>query len=212
MLSITVAAALALAGCAAPKTKDLAADEAASAGERVASGQRRHITGDGEATTGEQATDGGKEDADIPAPVEGAPPLPEPSQAPAQQRYTVVVNEVPAQELLFSIARDADLEIDIIGSFDRKVTLNAVDETLPRLLERIAQQVPIRYELDEKAGYLEIAEDTPYLETYAVAYVDMQRSAQSRVTTATQGVRPVPEAAGPARGAPVTAVTTRKRG
>jgi len=186
MLSIAVAAALALAGCAAPKTKDLAADEAASAGERVASGQRRHITGDGEATTGEQATDGGKEGADIPAPVEGAPPLPEPSQAPAQQRYTVVVNEVPAQELLFSIARDADLEIDIIGSFDRKVTLNAVDETLPRLLERIAQQVPIRYELDEKAGYLKIAEDTPYLETYAVAYVDMQRSAQSRVTTATQ--------------------------
>ena len=122
--------------------------------------------------------------ADIPEPVSGAPPLPPPAEPQDTERYTAVVNQVPVRDLLFALARDADLEIDIIGDIDGKVTLNAIDETLPRLLERIELQAPIRYELRD--DYLKIAADEPYLETYPVPYVNITRSSSSTVDTATQ--------------------------
>lgn len=120
----------------------------------------------------------------IPEPVRSAPPLPPPEPPEEAERYTVVVNQVPVQELLFALARDADIEIDIIGDIEGRITLNAIDETLPRLLERIALQAPIRYELRDE--YLKIAADEPYLETYAVPYVNVTRTARSEVDTATQ--------------------------
>lgn len=121
---------------------------------------------------------------DIPAPVGGPPKLPAPETPEETERYTVVVDRVPVAELLFALARDADIEIDIIGDIEGRVTLNATDATLPRLLERIAQQAPIRYELRE--DYLRIAADEPYVISYPVDYVNVSRSASSSVDTATQ--------------------------
>lgn len=122
--------------------------------------------------------------ADIPAPVTTAPLPPAPSAATDAERYTVVVNEVPVKELLFALARDADIDIDILGDIKGTVTLNAIDETLPRLLERMSLQSPIRYELDD--DYLRIAADEPYLESYSVPYVNIDRDASSSVQTSTQ--------------------------
>ncbi|MDX1609655.1 MAG: pilus (MSHA type) biogenesis protein MshL [Halofilum sp. (in: g-proteobacteria)] len=122
--------------------------------------------------------------ADIPEPVTEAPLPPPPDTDRELERYTVVVNDVPLKELLFALARDADLEIDIIGDIGGRVTLNAVDETLPRLLERITLQAAVRYELQD--DYLKIAADEPYLESYPVPYVNIDRTASSSVDTATQ--------------------------
>lgn len=115
--------------------------------------------------------------------------LPEPTPRPAEPgdggaRYSVVVNDVPVDELLFSLARDADIEIDIRGDIEGTATLNAVDQTLPRLLERIAAQAPIRYRIER--GYIEIAADEPYLETYAVPYVNVERTTEAAIDTSTQ--------------------------
>jgi len=122
--------------------------------------------------------------ADIPAPTTEAPLPPPPQTEDEAERYTVVVSDVPVKELLFALARDADIQIDIIGSISGAVTLNAVDETLPRLLERIALQAPIRYTLQD--DYLKIAADEPYLENYPVPYVNLDRESTSSVDTATQ--------------------------
>jgi general secretion pathway protein D len=64
------------------------------------------------------------------------------------ETYTVVVTNVPAQDLLFALARDARLNVDIHPGITGLVTLNAVDQTLPQLLARIARQIEIRYEID----------------------------------------------------------------
>lgn len=135
-----------------------------------------HISGD--------AGDGGAGSEDIPAPITNAPAVPPPSSTDEPERYTVVVNDVPVDELLFALARDADLEIDIGSDIEGRITLNAIDQTLPRLLERIALQAPIRYDLRD--DYLQIAADEPYLETYPVPYVNLTRTASSAVETATQ--------------------------
>ncbi len=49
----------------------------------------------------------------IPPPVQIAPVLPKPEPTTRPETYSVVVNRVPAQELMFALARDARLQIDI---------------------------------------------------------------------------------------------------
>jgi general secretion pathway protein D len=110
----------------------------------------------------------------IPALVEqAAPELPEPTAVEAQEKYTVVVNEVPVKEILFALARDAKVNVDVDPRIDGVVTLNAVDQTLTQLLDRIARQVDIRYEL--QGDSLFIMPDEPYFQTYRVNYLGMDR-------------------------------------
>jgi len=84
----------------------------------------------------------------IPPPVQVTPVLPKPRPALRPETYSVVVSNVRVQELLFALARDAKLQIDIDPSLTGTVTLNAIDQTLPQLLARIARQVDLRYEID----------------------------------------------------------------
>ena len=46
----------------------------------------------------------------IPPPVQAVPILPPPVAAPPSETYTVVVNDVPVRELLFALARDAEIK------------------------------------------------------------------------------------------------------
>ncbi len=120
----------------------------------------------------------------IPSPVSQTPFLPPPKPKPKLETYTLVVNKVPADELLFAIARDAKLNIDLIGDIEGTVTLNSIDESLLRILERISRQAPIRYELLD--NNLVISADTPYLHTYHVDYLNISRKSISSVDLATQ--------------------------
>lgn len=117
--------------------------------------------------------------ADIPAPVLSSSSLPRPKATPKVETYSVVVQNVAAQELLFALARDAKLNVDIHPGINGTVTLNAIDQTLPQLLTRIANQVDMRWELD--GPNLVVMPDTPYLRTYKVDYVNMTRD--TAVTT-----------------------------
>jgi len=112
----------------------------------------------------------------IPPPVQITPVLPKPTPAARPETYSVVVSNVRVQELLFALARDARLQIDIDPSLAGTVTLNAIDQTLPQLLQRIARQVDMRYELDGQN--LVVMRDTPYLKVYRVDYVNLARDAK----------------------------------
>nr|VFK50319.1 MAG: general secretion pathway protein D [Candidatus Kentron sp. TUN]VFK51453.1 MAG: general secretion pathway protein D [Candidatus Kentron sp. TUN]VFK59499.1 MAG: general secretion pathway protein D [Candidatus Kentron sp. TUN] len=120
----------------------------------------------------------------IPKPVTRIPVLAPPQPLPPQETYTIVVNEVPVKELLFAIARDAAINVDIHPDIRGVVTVNAVDQTLTRILERIEGQVAIRHELRDDT--LVVMSDTPFLKTYRVDYVNMERSSSSRVGTSTK--------------------------
>jgi len=109
----------------------------------------------------------------IPAPVQISTVLPEPKATPRPETYTVVVNGVKVQELLFALARDAKLNVDIHSGIAGTVSLNAIDQTLPQLLSRIAKQVDMRWELD--GPNLAVMPDSPYLHIYKIDYVNMER-------------------------------------
>lgn len=132
--------------------------------------------------------------SDIPEPVRATPILPKPRPVARPETYSVVVNNVKVQELLFALARDAKLNVDIHSGILGSVTLNAIDQTLPQLLSRIAKQVDMRYELD--GPNLAVMPDTPYLRIYKIDYVNMQRDTDSKVGTSTQVATPVAAGAG----------------
>ena len=121
---------------------------------------------------------------DIPPPV-FAPPLPPPPQATAREEtFSVVVNEVPVRDLLFALARDAKINVDVHPGISGSVTLNALNQTLPQLLTRVAKQTDLRWEMS--GGNLSVLPDSAFLSTYTVDYVNMTRSAASSVNVATQ--------------------------
>jgi general secretion pathway protein D len=120
----------------------------------------------------------------IPAPVQVAPALPPPSPATRPETYSVVVNNVRVQDLLFALARDAKLNVDIHPSLTGSVTLNAIDQTLPQLLSRISNQVDMRYEMQGQT--LAVTRDTPILRSYQVDYVSSSRNVTMRSTSSTQ--------------------------
>ena len=55
--------------------------------------------------------------------------------------------DTPVKEVLFAIARDSKFNVDIHPSIKGNVTLNAVDQTLPAILERISKQVDLTYKI-----------------------------------------------------------------
>ena len=120
----------------------------------------------------------------IPQPVQITPMLPQPKPAARPETYSVVVSNVRVQELLFALARDARLNVDIHPDIVGTVTLNAIDQTLPQLLTRIARQVDMRYEIDGQN--LVVMRDTPFLRVYRVDYVNMARDSRSIATMSTQ--------------------------
>jgi general secretion pathway protein D len=106
-----------------------------------------------------------------------AVPAPKPTvKAPT---YSVVVNDVPVKELLVALARDTRQNIDIHPGLTGLVSLNAINETLPAILERISKQVNMRVRYE--GNTILVQPDTPYLKTYRVNYVNMERDSESRI-------------------------------
>jgi general secretion pathway protein D len=120
----------------------------------------------------------------IPAPVQQTLALPKPQAARKAETYSVVVNNVPVRDLLFALARDAKVNVDIHPGITGNVTLNAIDQTLPQLLTRISKQVDMRFELD--GPNLAVMPDSPFLKHYKVDYVNMARNVTGTVSTNTQ--------------------------
>jgi general secretion pathway protein D len=120
----------------------------------------------------------------IPEPVQQSVALPPPKPAAKVETYSVTVHKVPVQSLLFALARDAGLNVDVHPGLEGTVTLNALDQTLPQLLSRIQRQVDMRYEIN--GSTLTVLPDTPEWRNYKVDYVNIARSTSSSVNIATQ--------------------------
>lgn len=122
--------------------------------------------------------------SDIPRPVRSATYLPPPTPKVKEQTYSVVVNEVPVKEILFALARESNLNIDIHPAIQGRVTLNAVDQPLPAILERLSKQVDLTYKVENNV--LSITPDHPVLRTYKIDYVNMSRDTKGFIGAAAE--------------------------
>ncbi len=118
----------------------------------------------------------------IPRPVKATPFIPNP-ESQTLERYSVNVQDVPIRELLFAISRDAKIDLDIKNDIEGNITLNAINQTLPQIMDRISNQADIRYRL--KGNLLLVEADKPYLKHYTVDYLNISRESESVITTST---------------------------
>lgn len=143
------------------------------------------------ASTVHLGTDAARKTVSAPAEQVPIPPTvdqvlvpPAPRERPKPPRLTVVVNQVEIADLLFAIARDARIDADVDPAVRGKVSLNAVDQTLPQILARLARQVDLRYEFDGKT--LVVSPDRPFVRHYTVEYLNVARETRSQTALATQ--------------------------
>lgn len=125
-------------------------------------------------------------DQTIPAPITQPNFLPPPPQldAPELDLYTIVVNDLPVREILFTLARDAGLNVDIAESITGNITINAIDQPLGTLLDRISRLAGLRY--TQTRDSLIIVSDQPFLKTYDIDYINITRKTESTVQVETQ--------------------------
>ena len=122
-------------------------------------------------------------DEDILPPVK-SPAIPPRKTQQKAPTYSVVVNEVPLKELLFALARDTKQNIDVHPALGGLVSLNAIDETLPAILDRVARQINLRWKQEGRTIY--VLPDTPYPRTYRVNYVNVSRETDASVSVSGQ--------------------------
>jgi MSHA type pilus biogenesis protein MshL len=118
-------------------------------------------------------------DPAIPPPARTSDFVPAPKPAAKPQTYSVVVNEVPVKDLLLALARDTKQNIDIHSGLTGLVSLNAINEPLPAILERVSKQVNMRYRIE--GNTIIVSPDTAYVKTYRVNYVNMSRETTSSI-------------------------------
>jgi len=118
-------------------------------------------------------------DRTIPPPARSTAFVPPPKPAVRPQTYSVVVNEVPAKELLLALSRDTKQNIDIHPALTGVVSLNAINEPLTAILDRMSKQVDLRYRME--GNTIVVTPDTPYSHTYRVDYVNMIRNTSSAI-------------------------------
>ncbi|MGN7612781.1 pilus (MSHA type) biogenesis protein MshL [Magnetococcales bacterium HHB-1] len=101
-----------------------------------------------------------------------------------EEGYTISVTDMAVRDLLFALARDANMNVDVYPGIQGRVTIQVVDQPLPKILDRIAKQVNLRYEIDGQT--ISITPDRAYLKVYQVDYVNLTRKSSSTNKVSTQ--------------------------
>lgn len=133
--------------------------------------------------TGSAIATNGTSDNSIPAPITNLPALPPTAAAPGDY-FTLVVDDVPVDEVIFALARDAGLNVDIRTTVSGSLTMNAIDQPLDLLLDRIAAQAGLRFRQHHNSLIVEA--DLPYRHTYRIDYINMDRAVSNRIAVSTQ--------------------------
>jgi MSHA biogenesis protein MshL len=96
--------------------------------------------------------------------------------------FSITASRLPVHDLLFALGRDAKIDIDIHPDVSGSVSLNAIRQTVPQIMARLARQLDIRWRFDQ--GVLVVEPDTAYLQRYAVDYFNLNRSVKSQIAVA----------------------------
>lgn len=104
--------------------------------------------------------------------------------APSEHRVSIDAAHVPLSSLLLALARDAELDLRLQSALEGDINFRAEQLPLREVLDALALQVPFTWSIDDRA--LRVRKDEIFTDSYAVNYLDLQRSTRSRVGLATR--------------------------
>lgn len=93
--------------------------------------------------------------------------------------YSVSAVGVPVSDLLFKIAQDAGKEIDIYSGVSGSVTINALNQPLDKILDRMSDQAGFVYDVD--GNTILIKPDYPEWRNYKVNYVNIKKTSNESI-------------------------------
>jgi general secretion pathway protein D len=93
--------------------------------------------------------------------------------------YSVSAVGVPVSDLLFKIAQDAGKEIDIYSGVSGSVTINALNQPLDKILDRMSDQASFVYDVD--GNTILIKPDYPEWRNYKVNYVNIKKTSNESI-------------------------------
>jgi len=93
--------------------------------------------------------------------------------------YSISAVGVPVTELLFKIAQDASKEIDIYSGVNGSITINALNQPLDKILDRMSEQANFIYELN--GNTILIKPDLPEWRNYKVDYVNIKKTSKESI-------------------------------
>ena len=121
----------------------------------------------------------------IPSLVRTSVTAPALTGAATPDTFDVVVTNVPVRDLLFALSRDAGINMDIDARVGGVVSINAIDQTLDAILERLKEQVDLR--VTRVGDAMVIKPDEPYHKRYDISYLSLARTYSSSASTGTIG-------------------------
>ena len=118
------------------------------------------------------------------APSIGVHDNPDPSTHWLTHRVSLDAVRAPLDGLLFALANDASVQLDLRHPLSEVVTLRVEQQPLARVLEQLAEQASFRWSATDDA--LIVHDGRPYTASYNVEYLNIDRTTHSSVGLATQ--------------------------
>ncbi len=100
---------------------------------------------------------------------------------PPQKTFTLIVSQAPVREVLSKIAKEAGLNADVHPAINGLITIHAIKQSLPTILNRITQQAAIRWRVSDQAIIIDIEPDTPYLKHYQINHLNLNRQYKTEI-------------------------------
>lgn len=105
---------------------------------------------------------------------------PKPPKIGATQLVSIAVSDdVPLKDVLIELARLADVDIEVDSGITGGVSFRAKDRPFNEVIERIADLAGLRYSV--KNSVLRVERDTPFIQTYTLDMLNIDRSASGNI-------------------------------
>jgi len=106
-----------------------------------------------------------------------------PKIADTQLVSIAVTDDVPLKDVLIELARLANVDVEIDSGITGGISFRAKDRPFNEVIDRIADLAGLRYSI--KNNIMRIERDTPYVETYSLDFLNLDRSSMSNVNIST---------------------------
>jgi general secretion pathway protein D len=125
-----------------------------------------------------------------PAPPPPVPTLsdilaaPRPPEIGKDQLVSIAVtDDVPLKDVLLELSRLANVDMELDSGISGGISFVARNRPFNEVIHRIAEMVGLRYQM--KDNILKVERDLPYIESYSLDFLNMDRSATSSINIST---------------------------